>query len=281
MPKERLNKTEVEIIRSFPHGESTVSQIAEKLEIDVSWASRCISHLEELGFLLTDRIGYKTHVSIADTPLGSALSHLLIEEPAMNLNALLGGSSLQILPLLLSPGYPTREIAERTGISNRTIQYRIKRWRGMGVVIYENRKYKISQRHPLVIDFITEYSKHRNVCRLKERYSDATIIWQDRDEYIISLEREISDNIYNIAGSTKIGYLGYDIVSRNYYYHYSPVGSQISEAEALIQTVKFDMINPRPLRYIRQAIEDMKVTKGELRKHAKKYEIEKRVEEAL
>ena len=281
MSKERLNKTEVGIIRSFPHGEFTVSQIAEKLKVDVSWVSRCISHLEELGFLWTNRVGYKIHVSIADMPLGSALSHLLIEEPAMSLDALLGGSSLQILPLLLSPGYSTREIAERTGISSRTIQTRIKRWRGMGVIIYEDKKYKISPRHPLVIEFISDYSKHKNAYHLKERYSDATIIWQDRDEYIISIEREISDNIYGIAGATKIGYLGYDIVSRNYYYYYSPVDAKVSEVEALVQTVKFDMINPRPLRYIRQAIKNKKVKKSDLRKYAKKYMIEKKVEEAL
>ena len=151
----------------------------------------------------------------------------------------------------------------------------------MGVIIRDEKKYMINQRDLLIIDFVTEYSKHRNVRHLRERYSDATIIWQDRDEYVISLDREISDNIYSKAGATKIGYLGYDIVSRNYYYYYSPVGTDICEAEALIQTVKFDIINPRPLRYIHQAIKNKKVTKTELRKYAKKYGVEKRVEEAL
>ena len=216
-----------------------------------------------------------------DSPLGTALANLLIEEPALRLDAVLGGPSLQVLPLLISPGHSTKEVAERTGISIRTIQYRIKRWCGMGAVIYENNKYKINQRRPLIIELMTEYSKHRNICHLKERYSDATIIWQDRDEYVISLEREISDSSYSIAGATKIGYLGYDIVSRNYYYYYSPLGVKIGEAEALVQTVKFDMINPRPLRYIRWAIENKKITKAELRKYAKKYRVEKRVEEAL
>lgn len=281
MPKEKLNKTEVEIIRLFPHGEATVSKIAEELGIDVSWASRCISHLEEVGFLWTDREGYKTHVRIADTPLGSALTHLLIEEPMMNLDTVIGDSSLQILPLLLTPGYSTREIAERTGLTQRTIQIRIKRWRSMGVAIKSEDVYVLNPRVPLVIEFAEEYIRNRNLVHLKEHYPDATIAWQDRDEYIISIEREISDDIYSIAGPTKIGYLGYDIVSRNYYYYYSPVDTEISEAEALVQTVKFNLINPRPLRYIKKAIEDKKVKKGELRKYAKKYGVEKRVEEVL
>lgn len=281
MYKEKISKTESEILRLFPRNQTTVSQIAELLDIDLSWASKCTSNLERLGFLERVKKGKKKYVSVPDSSLGTALTNLLVEEPAMSLDALIGGPSLQILPLLLSPGYSTREVAKRTGLSNRTIQYRIKRWRSMGTVFYEEEKYKISQRHPLVIDLVSEYSKHKNLCRLKERYPDATIIWQDRDEYIISLEREISDNIYSTAGATKIGYLGYDIVSRNFYYYYSPAGVEISEAEALVQAVKFDMINPRPLGYIRQAIDDKKVTKSNLRKYAKKYGNEKRVEEAL
>ncbi len=281
MLREKISKAEVKILRLFPRSQTTVSQIAGLLDIDISWASKGISNLAKLGLLEVEKKGREKYVSVPDSPLGTALASLMMEEPALRLDAVLGGPSLQVLPLLISPGHSTREVAERTGISIRTIQYRIKRWRGMGTVIYENNKYKISQRRPLIIDLMTEYSKHRNICHLKDKYPDAAIIWQDRDEYVISLEREISDNNYCIAGATKIGYLGYDIISRNYYYYYSPMSVRISEAEALVQTVKFDMINPRPLRYIRWAIENKKVTKAELREYAKRYRVEKRVEEAL
>ena len=88
----------------------------------------------------------------------------------------------------------------------------------MGVVILEKKKYKISQRHPLVINFVLEYSSHRNISHLKESHPDATIIWQDRDEYILSTEHEITDDRYWMAGSTNVARYGYDIVSRNYYY---------------------------------------------------------------
>ncbi len=281
MLKEKVNATEVDIIRLYPHEQMTVSQIADKLAIDLSWASKCVPHLEEMGLLMTHKKSKELYVAIAETTLGTALSTLLIEEPAMNLNTLLGGSSLRILPLLLSPGYSTKEIVERTDLSHRTIQNRIKKWRGMGVVILEKKRYRISQRHPLIINFVQEYSKHRNMRHLKDRYPDATIVWQDRDEYIISLDYEIYDSRYSIAGPSNIAQRGYDIVHRNYYYHYNPDSIPLSEAESLVQTVRFDQINPRPLEYIRQAIEKNKVMKNEIRKYAKKYKIKQRIEEAL
>lgn len=281
MTGEKISKAEAKILRLFPRSQTTVSQIAKLLDIDISWASKGISNLARLGFLEVEKKGKEKLISVPDSPLGTALTTLLVEDPALRLDAVLGGPSLRVLPLLLAPGYSTKEVSERTGIAIRTIQYRIKIWRSMGAVIYVDDKYIISQRRPLIIDLMTEYSKYRNICHLKERHPDATIIWQDRDEYVISLEREISDDAYSTAGPTKIGYLGYDIVSRNYYYYYSPIGVKISEAEALVQTVKFNMLDSRPLRWIRYGIKNKGVTKADLRRYAKKYGIEKRVEEAL
>ena len=182
MSKERFNKTEVEIIRLFPREETTVSDVAGMINRDVSWASRSISHLEELGFLSTNRIGYKTYVSIVDSPLGSSLSNLLIEEPAISLNALIGDSALQILPLLISPGHSTKEIAVRTGLSLRTIQTRIRRWRGMGIAIRPDEAYVLNPRVSLVIEFAEEYIRHRNLNHQKKHHPEAAIAWQDRDE---------------------------------------------------------------------------------------------------
>jgi len=281
MFKERMNKTEVAIIRLFPNEQMTVSQIADALDIDISWASKSISHLGEMGFLVTIKKSKKLYVNLKSSPLGTALSTLLIEEPAMNFNTLLGAPSLRILPLLISPGYSTKDISQRTGLSRRTIQTRIKRWRGMGLVILEEDKYMFSQRHPLVIDFVLEYSVHRNICHLKENFRDATVIWQDRDEYIISLDHSIEDDRYTVAAATNLAKRGYDILSRNYYYHYCPSRIEVGEAEALVQTVKFNLINPRPIRYIRQALKDNNVTRNCIRKYAKKYDIRKQVEEAL
>jgi hypothetical protein len=281
MFKDKLNKAEINIIRLFPHEQMTISQIADKLDIDISWASKCVSHLEYIGLMMTEKINKELYAKMPDTSVGTALSSLLIEEPAMNLHTLLGNSSLQILPLLLPPGYSTKAVSKRTGLSFRTIQTNVRKWRGMGLVVLEDDNYHLNHRHQTIITFVQEYSKHRNLRHLRENNLEATIVWQDRDEYIISLDHEMNDDRYSPAGATNIGLRGYDIISRNYYYHYCPLRVRVGEAEALVQTVRFDPINPRPIRYIKQALRENKVTRNEIRKYAKKYGVRKRVEEAL
>jgi len=281
MVKEKVSKAEIEILRLFPRSQATVSQIAELLDFDISWASKCVSNLVELGFLEREKVGRENFISVADTPLGTALTNLLVEEPALNLHALIGGTALHILPLLLSPGYSVKEIVQRSKLSMRTVYSRLKRWRGMGVAIKSEDVYVLNPRNPLAIKFAEEYIGHRNLIHQKEHNPEATIVWQDRADYIISTG-EIYINIeFKLAGPPKIAEEGYDIAFRNYYYYYSPIAIDVSEAEALVQPVKFNLINPRPLRYIKQAIENKRITKAELRKYAKKYGVEKRVEEAL
>ena len=281
MMRENISKTEVKILRLFPNSQITISEIADLLKIKLPWASKCVSNLVELGFLERDKKGRETYISVADTPLGTVMANLLIEEAMLNLHALIGGTALRILPLLLHPGYSVKEMSQISNLTVKTIYSRLKRWQGMGVAIKSDGVYVLNPRIPLVIKFAEEYIRHKNRIHQKEHYPDATIIWEDRADYIISTADKTIVIEFKLAGPTKIGNLGYDIVSRNYYYYYSPTQKEVSEAEALVQTVKFNLINPRPLRYIKKAIKDKKVTKGELRKYAKKYGIEKRVEEAL
>ena len=281
MFREKLNGTEIRIMRLFPRSSISVAGIAEALEINFSWAYKCISHLEEMGFLNSGKNKRSTFVKMSDTPLGNALSVLLVEEPAMNLDALLGVSSLRMLPLLPEPGYSIGEMTERTGLSPRTVQTRIKKWRSMGVVIYLNRKYMLSPRHPLVINLVREYSRSRNMLHLRESPFNATIVWQDRDEYLISTDKRVADGRYPKAGPTLLAELGYDIVSRNFYYMFNPLAIPVSEAESLVQTVMLDPINPRPLEYIGQAVSGNRVSKTEIKYYSAKYGVKDRVEEVL
>ncbi len=281
MMKENISRTEVEILRLFPGAQTTVSHIAEVLEMDISWASRCVSNLVELGFLEREKKGREVFINVVDAPLGTALNNLLMEEPAMNLHALIGGTSLRILPLLLEPGFSAQDIVRRSNLTLKTVYARLKRWRGMGVAVKSGDAYVLNPRAPLVIEFAREYIRSRNLIHQREHNPDAAIVWQDRDDYIISTREVFSDGGFRTAGPPRLAEEGYDIAFRNYYYYHSPIRYEISEAEALVQTLKFDINNPRPLKYIQEAIKNRKVTKNELRKYAKKYGVEKRIEEAL
>ncbi len=281
MVSERLNKTETQILRLFPSEPMTVSQIASELEVGVSWASRCVSHLSDLGFLSTNRDGMQVFVQISSNSLGERLLTLLTEEPALSLNALMGGSKLSVLPLLLPPGYSSSDISVRARITMRTVQLFMRSWRAMGMVVLDDGLYSLNPRHELIVDFVRGYSHHRNMRRTRSEHPDASLVWEDRDEFIISVERYIEDDRYTAASTTAISRLGYDIMYRNNYYYYSPVRITISEAEALVQNLMCDLRNPRSGRYIRKAVREKRVTKSELRKHAKKYGVEAELEKVM
>jgi len=98
-----------------------------------------------------------------------------------------------ILPLVLEPGYTAGEICKRTGLSSRSVQGILGGWRQMGIAVLEAKTYTLNARHEAIISFVERYAEHRSLVHLKERFTDGTIVWQGRDEYIFSIGRSISE----------------------------------------------------------------------------------------
>ena len=267
---ERINSSGTAILRLLLRNTMAVGEIAGALGVGISWALRSANCLEELGFLESRKVGRTREFRIPDTPLGNAVSILLAEEPAMNLGRVMGGPSLRILPLLLEPGAGISEIASRTGLSVRTVQYRIRSWRGMGLVASKGRMLTLSGRHPLVINLVREYSRSRNLGLIAD--ANATLVWQHRDEFLVSAEMEMPPEKYRKAGPTRLKELGYDIVSRNRYYMFG--AGTLAEVEALVQTEMLDPVNPRPARFTAEALEKGKVTAEEIKKYRLKYSLD-------
>ncbi|MDO9537944.1 MAG: helix-turn-helix domain-containing protein [Thermoplasmata archaeon] len=278
MYKERVNNTELKILKTISTDVKSVMALAKALEKSKSYISECITHLEQMGFVDVQHQGNVTILHIARTPLGNEISKLLREEAIMNSYKCIGGSRLKIMPLVLEPGYSAKEISERARLSPRTVQAILGGWRQMGLVVLRGRTYTLNTRHEVIISFADKYAEHRNLSHLKERHPDGTLVWHQRDEYIFSIEREISDGVYKPAAYSRLAELNFDIISRNEYYHYSPISSEISKAEALIQALKMDMLNPRVKQFIQQSIGNGSVTHKELEEYSKKYSIQMEVE---
>jgi len=267
---ERINSSGTAMLRLLLRNTMAAGEMAGALGVGVSWALRSANRLEGLGFLESRKMGRTREFRIPDTPLGNAVSVLLAEEPVLNLDLVLGGPSLRILPLLLEPGAGISEIASRTGLSVRAVQYRIRSWRGMGLVASKGRMLTLSGRHPLVINLVRKYSRSRNLGLLAD--ANATLVWQHRDEFLVSAETEMPPEKYRKAGPTRLKELGYDIVSRNRYYMFGP--GTLAEAEALVQTEMLDPVNPRPARFTAEALEKGRVAAEEIKKYRLKYDLD-------
>ncbi len=281
MFKERINKTELQILKTVHVEASTVTSLTKKFGRSKSYMSECVSHLEQLGFISIGRQGNTSPLYIAQSSMGNELSKLLREEPALNLDKFLGGSGLKILPLILEPGYTAKEISERSGLSSRTVQTILGGWRQMGLAVLEKSVYKLNPRHRIILSFVEKYAEHRNLYHLKDRYPKGSIVWQHKDEYIFSTGNKITDKEYVPAANSRLAELNYDIIYRNEYYHFSPTITQISEIEALVQTMKFNMGNPRIKQFVNQKNLTKVAIKKEFIKYSDKYSIRKEIEAIL
>ena len=269
-----LNRTEIEMLKILPGRKLTVSEASEELSRSLSWTSEMTDHLEALGLLTKERVGNHTSVSIPKTPLGESLSVLIAEEPMLNLETLLADSGLLILPLLLKPGYSAKDLAARTSLSIRTVKGLLPRWRRMGVVLLEKGIYYINLRFRTLIDFLQKYNEHRNISFLKKKYPGAVIVWQWRDEFMVSVDFNIKDQKFSPAA---LSALDSDLIHTKEYFYYGP--NIITQEETLVQALYVDHRNPRVKRYVRSMLTQADIK--EILKSAEKYDMITEVSELI
>jgi predicted transcriptional regulator len=281
MFKDKLNKTELKILLSILKSPQTISQLANTLGKGPSWISRNVTHLLALGFVMEKREGKSVSVTINKGPLGDSFITLISEEPMLNIERILTGSGLKILPLILNPGNTANEIAQRSSLSLRTVKGLLSIWRKMGVVTLTKGVYVLNERHKTLINFIKYFSFYTIIRYLKGLYPDAIIVWYWRDEFIFSLEQPLQDNRFISAATTRLYELKYEIITNKEYYFHNPLVKTLSEEEALIQSYLLNLGNPRIPRLIKKAMKKGKIEKETLLEFARKYGLKKKTEEVI
>lgn len=276
-----MNKTEVQALRTLQGKKMSVSELAMNLSKSLSWTSECVNHLKYLGFLEKERKKEYNNVfvSISRTPLGESLSVLKSEEPMLNLEAIFAGSGLKLMPLLLKPGYSARALVARTSLSVRTVKGVLPRWRKMGVVLLDNGIYYVNPRYKLLSDFLRKFSEHKNICFLNEKNPEAVIVWQWRDEFMFSMDHQITDSDFLPAGLSRLDSLTSNLLHTQEYYCYDVGKGQVSEEEALVQALYSDRNNPRIARNLKTQISN--VDQEILLKYAGKYGLKRIIKELV
>lgn len=278
-----LTRTHLEILGYVHKGERTVSDIATHVGRSVPWTSECVQHLAGMDLVLKERRGLEVLVRSASSELAQGLELLMVEAPMLDLPALLDKAGLRLLPVLLDPGSTTREMAGRTGLSLPTIRGKLRLWRGMGVVLREasSRMYRLADSHGELVSFVVIYSRWRNRRALAEVLPGALIVWQWRDEYLLSADRQVDLPDLLSAGPTRLEELGYDILhSREYYLHH-PLLDVVSEEEALVQSLRTDPNNPRMERFVVEGIRSREADTQAIMEFGEKYGLEEALEKVV
>lgn len=275
---DKLNKNEIRIMVIIQKGPMNISLLAEALHKNISWVSRNVNHLKTLGFVDVKRIGRKIYVDLNEGPMGASINTLISEESILNIEVVLSGPGMKILPLILNPGNKAEEIVKRSSLSRRTVYGFLGRLRKMGVVSLTNGIYMLSERHKPLIEFIKLYIYNSIIKSLKNIFPDASIVWHWRDIFIFSLEKPISDRRFIPAATSRLRELKYDIIASKEYYLYDLLLRKVSEEEALVQSYLIDSENPRLVRMIKKGIKNEKIDRNFLLEFAEKYNIMKKVE---
>jgi hypothetical protein len=281
MFKDKLNKIEIMILRSLLKSPGTISQLANAMGVSPSWISRNADHLRQLDFVSVKRKGKSVFVEINKNPLGDSFGALISEEPMLNIERILTGSGLMVLPQLLNPGNNADEIALRSSLSLRTVKGLLGLWRKMGVVELTRGIYTINDRHKPLINFVKNYSYHAMIRYLKEDYPDAAVVWHWRDEFIFSTDQSLKDKRFIPAATTRLHELNYDIIASKEYYFHNPMLKILSEEEALIQSYLLNPGNPRIPRFINEALVKGRIKKHTLLEFARKYGLKRKTEEVI
>ena len=270
---EKINKTELKILKLVVNNSLSEKEIARALGLSQSWMSECVKHLSDMGFTRTDRAGITKLVKLEDNDIGTSLKRLIIEGGMLNLDHLLSDSGLLVLPLLLTPGDSIGEIARKTGLTKRAIHYKLRIWKGMGILDLKKSPDVITfnRRHNLLINFIIEYCRHRNQRYLISEHPESLIVWEWRDEFLFTTKGEINENKFTHGGPTRLNEFTDELITSAEYYYFSIGNKPISLEEALVQTVKLDPMNPRPLRLLKNYLHDEKIELDEIMKYARKY----------
>jgi DNA-binding MarR family transcriptional regulator len=278
---DKLNKNEIRIMVIIQKGPMTISQLAKTLNKNISWISRNVNHLKSLGFVDVKPVGRRVYVDLNEGPMGASINTLISEGSILNIEVILSGPGMQILPLILFPGNKAEDIAKRSSLSIRTVYGLLGRLRKMGVVSLTKGVYILSERHKPLIEFIKLYAYNSIIKSLKNMFPDASIVWHWRDEFIFSLEQSVSDRSFIPAATSRLRELKYDIIASKEYYLYNPLQRKVSEEEALMQSYLIDSENPRIVRMIINAIKNKKINRNSLFEFANKYNIMKKVEEII
>ena len=281
MTNEKLNKNEIRIMTTIQKGPMTISKLATALNKNRSWISRNVNHLKTLGFVDVKRVGRKVYVDLNEGPMGASINTLIFEKSMLNIEVVLSGPGMQILPLILDPGNNAEEVAKRSSLSRRTVYGFLGRLRKMGVVSLTNGVYMLSERHKPLIEFIKLYAYNSIIKSLKNILPNAAIVWHWRDGFIFSIEQPISDRRFIPAAISRLRELKYDIIASKEYYIYDALLEKISEEEALVQSYLIDPENPRLVRMIKNGIKNKKINKNSLIEFAKKYSIMKKIKEII
>jgi len=271
----KLTINETRILKEMAKGSGKViGAIASSLNISHASVSRTLRSLKKKGLIETEKRGVSKRVFFSETKHSTLLKTLLTELAHVKFEDFLSDSSLKILYFLSKSPLSRKEIVLRTGLSQKTIQTKLKSLREFGVVFSERGIYRLNERFGLLKDFLLEFRRYLNLKVAQEFAKDATILWQEDEEFLIKTSEPKESKIFFLTSITAFHKYGVQLFLPEYYYYfYTKQKKKLNIEDVILHALLLDPTDTKVIMSVLLLLKKQKVNVNYLIKESDKYQL--------
>jgi biotin operon repressor len=238
--------------------------------------------LEKKGFIETEKKGISKYVFPSETKHSTLFKTLLMEFTHIKFENFLSESSLDVLYSTSGSPLSRKEIMLWTGLSEKTIQTRLKTLRQFGIVITKRGLYTLNERFGLLRDFLLEFRRYLNLKIAQQFAWDAVILWQEADEFLIKTsERKESKNFF-LTSITAFHRYGVQLFLPEYYYYFhSKRRKKLTLEDIILHALILDPTDTRVIMSVLLLWKKQKMNVDRLVKKSEKYRLRSNVEDMV
>jgi DNA-binding transcriptional ArsR family regulator len=271
----KLTTNETRILKEIAKGSGKgIKDMASSLNISNASLSRTLRSLKKKGLIETEKRGVSKHVFPSETKHSTLLKTLLTELEHVKFEDFLSGSSLEILYFLSKSPLSRKEIVLRTGLSQKTVQTKLKTLRKFGVVFSERGLYRLNERFGLLKDFLLEFRRYLNLKVAQEFAKDATILWQEDQEFLIKTTEPKESKNFFLTSITVFHKYGVQLFLPDYYYYfYTKQKKKLNVEDVILHALLLDPTDTKVIMSVLLLLEKQKVNVDFLTKESARYQL--------
>jgi biotin operon repressor len=202
------------------------------------------------------------------------LKTLLTEFAHVKFEDFLSGSSLEILYFLSKSPLSRKEIVFHTGLSQKTVQTKLKTLRQFGIVFSERGFYRLNERFDLLKDFLLEFRSYLNQKVAQEFAKDATILWQRDEEFLIKTTEPKESKNFFLTSITAFHKYGVPLFLPDYYYYfYTKRKKKLNVEDVILHALLLDPTDTRVIMSVLLLLKKQKVNVDYLIKESDKFQL--------
>lgn len=244
-----LSPKEVSILKCIRDGELPRKDIAKTMGVAQSELTRLVRSLESKGMLVVRKDGISRSVAFSDMKHALLLRRILNEYSHMRLEGILSLASLRVLAsLAVSPVSTRTEMLSSSGVSPRTLQTVLGKFRELGVVrVHVRGVYELSDRFAPFTDFARELSEYSNQKEARDFSPDSVVIWERGSDFIVRTKSRKGNDDFRATAFSAFGDYGVPLIQDWHYYYHTHGNWRRTVDEVFLQSLAIRPLGSREM----------------------------------